>query len=84
MARLISKDEVIEIPDGADIQPAADKLGVPFSCTNGYCATCQIEVVEGEENLTPKTRNEIEMELEPKIRLACQCRIKKGSVKIRF
>ncbi len=84
MAKVCMGSNEEEIADGSDLTLAAEKLGVPFSCYVGYCASCQVEIVSGEENLTPKTQAEIDMELEPKIRLACQCRVKKGNVKIRY
>ena len=84
MAKLESKDGSQEVPDGGDMIEAAEKLGVPMSCYVGWCASCQVEVLEGEENLEEKTQCEKDMNLEPKIRLACQCKIKKGNVKIRF
>jgi ferredoxin len=50
----------------------------------GLCGTCVIEVLEGMENLTPRTRVE-EMQLDgflPTLRLACQTEIVKGSVTV--
>jgi ferredoxin len=84
MARLVSDAGEEELPDGSSMADAAEKLGVVFGCNAGACMTCQVEVLEGAENLEPKTESEIEMRLEPGVRLACQCRVKKGSVKIRF
>ena len=84
MARLRSKDRETEVPDGGSISNAAEDMGVPFGCIVGMCGTCQIIIDEGEENLTQKTQAEIDMELEPHVRLACQCCIRKGTVKIRF
>ncbi len=52
---------------------------------NGKCSTCRVRVLEGAQNLSPKTQAEIEMtrsrKWDPSIRLACQCFIK-GDVKI--
>lgn len=44
---------------------------------NGLCGTCLVEVVEGGENLSPKTRRE-QFQLKGKPdnrRLSCQCQV---------
>lgn len=83
MATLIANDKEIEIPDESPIKPACKKLGVPFSCEDGDCGTCMIEVEEGMENLSEKSDPEKAMGIvDGNYRLACQCRIKKGKVKI--
>ena len=74
-----------EIPDGESIIAVCEEAGVPFACTEGVCGTCVIEVVEGMENLSPF--NEAEADFLGELaheRLACQCRIKGGCVKIKF
>lgn len=87
MARLIFEDtdETIELEDGSPIQEACEEAGVPFACTEGCCGTCVIEVTEGMENLSRFTQEEADFlgDLE-KERLACQCRVRCGSVKIKF
>lgn len=88
MARLIfthSGDE-IEVPDGEPIAPVCEEAGVPFACTEGVCGTCVIEIEEGSENLSRPTREEEDfLGSNPcRERLACQCRIKQGSVRITF
>ena len=84
MAILKADDDEIEIKDGEAIKDAAEQLGVPFSCTEGTCGTCMIDVVEGEENLSNLTQEEEYMDRDKKHRLACQCKIKEGIVKIKF
>lgn len=87
MGKLILEDteEEFEIPDGGKIADVCEEAGVPFACTEGVCGTCVIEVNEGMENLSEFTQEEEdflgEMEHE---RLACQCKLKGGSVKISF
>ncbi len=87
MGKLIFVDskEEYEVDDGAPIAEACEEAGVPFACTEGVCGTCVIEVKEGMENLTPFTQEEEdflgEMAHE---RLACQCKLKCGQVKITF
>lgn len=87
MGKLIFVDtgDEIEVPDEEKIATACEDAGVPFACTEGVCGTCVIEVKEGMENLSSFTQEEKDflgdMSCE---RLACQCRIKKGIVKIKF
>jgi len=77
--------EELALPDESPIAEACEQAGVPFACTEGVCGTCVIEVVEGMQNLSPFTQEEKDflgdMECE---RLACQCKIKRGEVKIKF
>jgi ferredoxin len=88
MAKLIfdHNDEEIELADGAPIAEACEEAGVPFACTEGVCGTCVIEIKEGKDNLSPPTQEEQDFLGEGTCdeRLACQCKIQKGSVKISF
>ena len=87
MAKLIFEDiqEEFELPDGSSITESCEEAGVPFACTEGVCGTCVVEVVEGMENLTPFSPAEADFlgELD-KERLACQCKIQCGKVKLKF
>lgn len=88
MAKLIfehSGDES-ELEDGAPIAEACEEAGVPFACTEGVCGTCVIEVKEGMENLTEPTQEEEDFlgDGTSKERLACQCKIKHGTVRVLF
>jgi len=87
MAKLVFIDnkEEIEVADGAPIAEACEEAGVPFACTEGVCGTCVIEVKEGMENLSSFTQEEQDFlgELDSE-RLACQCKVKGGCVKITF
>jgi len=85
MANLINSEtgQEIEVKDGDSIIKAAEQLGVIFACQDGMCTSCQMEVVEGMDNLTERTVNEKEFSMKPSERLACQCKIKKGLVKIK-
>lgn len=85
MAKLINNEtgQEVEVKDGDSIIKAVEELGVIFACQNGMCTSCQMEVIEGMENLSEPTENEKEFSLGEKERLACQCKIKKGLVKIK-
>lgn len=87
MGKLIFTDnqEEYEVKDGDPIAPACENAGIPFACTEGVCGTCVIEVPEGMENLSPYTQEEEDF-LGPmgNERLACQCKLKQGCVKITF
>lgn len=88
MAELIfdHNEEKIELPDGAPIAETCEEAGVPFACTEGVCGTCVIEVKEGKENLSDPTQEEEDFlgEGTRDERLACQCKIKCGRVRISF
>jgi len=87
MAKIIldRTGEEEEIDDGsAIIQICEEKLGVLFGCKDGLCGTCILEIVEGIENLNEKNKKEIDMFPGDNERLACQCKINGGVVKIRY
>jgi ferredoxin len=87
MAKLIFKDtgDETEVQDGGPIAEACEDAGVPFACTEGVCGTCVIEVIEGMENLSSFTQEEKDfLGCMDKERLACQCRIRSGNVKLTF
>lgn len=88
MAKLIfgHNDEEVDLHDEAPIAEACEEAGVPFACTEGVCGTCVIEIKEGKENLSPPTQEEEDFLGSGTCdeRLACQCKIKKGIVKITF
>ncbi len=87
MARLIfeSTEEEKDVEDGSPLAEVCEEAGVPFACTEGVCGTCVIEVEEGMENLSPFTQEEKDfLGEQDKERLACQCRIQGGCVKIKF
>ena len=86
MAKIVfNEEEVVELPDDMPIKGTCEELGVPFACEEGVCGTCVIEVTEGMENLSSFTQEEEDFLGEVGCeRLACQCRIKLGTVKIKF
>lgn len=88
MATLVfdHNEEEIELPDGSPIAEACEEAGVPFACTEGVCGTCVIEIIEGKDNLTSSTQEEEDFLGEGTCneRLACQCKIKQGRVRVSF
>lgn len=59
---------------------ACEALGVHFGCRGGQCAECLITILEGAENIEQPNDLEKWMNLEPGQRLACQARIRSGTV----
>ena len=84
MAKLIIDHVEHEIPDGTKIDAVCEKSGIPFSCNSGVCGTCQIEVMEGAENLSELNQEEKDLGMDQNNRLSCQCIIKSGIVKITY
>lgn len=88
MAELIFHNgQRIEVEDGSPIEEACEEAGVPFACSGGICGTCIIEVLEGMENLSAPTQAEKDFIGEAGLkreRMACQCSIRSGKVKIKF
>ena len=84
MAELRTNTHKVELDDHRTIMEAAKELDVPFGCQNGMCGSCIITVEEGLDNLNEKNDKEEDMGLEDNQRLACQCWIKTGTVKIKF
>lgn len=84
MAKLIIDNIEYEIPDGQKLAEVCENAGIPFSCNSGVCATCQIEVLEGSDNLNELNREENELGMDRNHRLSCQCAIKNGTVKVTY
>lgn len=78
------RQKSVQVKDGENIRNAAELLGVEFNCKNGVCGTCMIDIVKGEENLSPLTKEEKDLARDKKHRLACQCKLKKGELEIDF
>ena len=83
MAKIICDSKEFEVPDNSPLRPTCEELDVAFGCCSGYCGICQIKIEEGSENLNELTDAETEMGMDQQTRFACQCTIKKGTVKIR-
>lgn len=84
MATILLNDEEIAVPDGERIVEYIEEAGVPIGCSNGVCGTCEIEIESGMEFLNEPTEEEIDLGMEGKKRLGCQCTILSGCVKMTF
>ena len=62
--KLILNDEEIEIPDGENIVDFIEEAGVPIGCSNGVCGTCEVEVLEGMDKLSPLNQEEEDLKRE--------------------
>ncbi len=82
MAVVKLDDLEVEVADGSDAQIAAEQLGVPFACCEGVCRVCEVEVIDGMNNLNPVTEEELNVGLEDNSRLMCRCKINSGTVTI--
>ena len=84
MAKLILNDEEIEIEDGENIVDVIEEAGVPIGGSNGVCGTCEVEVLEGMDNLSELNQEEEDLGMEGNKRLGCQCEINGGIVKMTY
>ena len=84
MAKLIIDNITYDVPDGEGMAAACETAGIPFSCNSGVCGTCQIEVLEGAENINELNREEKELAMDFTHRLGCQCKILSGVVKVTY
>ena len=84
MGKLIIDSTEYELPDGAKIAEICEAAGIPFSCNSGVCGTCQIEILEGAENLDELNKEETDLGQDRNHRLGCQCAIKCGAVKVTY
>ena len=82
MGILILNDEELDVPDGENIVDVIEEAGVPIGCSNGVCGTCEVEVIEGMENLSERNQEEEDLGMEGEKRLGCQCVLKSGTVKL--
>jgi ferredoxin len=84
MAKLIIDKDEYDLPDGTRIDAVCEGAGIPFSCNSGVCGTCQIEVLEGADNLDDLCDEEKDLGMDRNHRLSCRCSIKSGVVKITY
>ncbi len=84
MAKLLLNEQEIEIPENSKILDFIEEAGVPIGCSNGVCGTCEVEVLDGMDNLSERNQEELDLGMEGARRLGCQCVIKGGSVKMTY
>lgn len=67
-----------EFPEGKRLLDCAAEMQVKLSQVcggDGACGTCRVEVLEGWNNLTEQTPDEIYKEMEEPFRLSCQAKL---------
>ncbi|MFT5169808.1 MAG: ferredoxin [Candidatus Omnitrophota bacterium] len=84
MAKFIIDQQEYDLKDGTMIAEICEDAGIPFSCKNGQCGTCQIEIIEGADNLNKVREEEDALGMDRNNRLSCQCRILRGTVKVTY
>lgn len=79
----------VNVPAGTRVIEISEKVGsgITYGCREGECGTCITHVIEGAENLSEPSVLELRV-LEENLagkedRLACQCRVLGGAVKVR-
>ncbi len=77
------QNRTIKVKEGTELArlPLLDAtVPLRFGCHEGHCGTCAIAIKSGEENLSPKTKQETQtlcrLKLGCHYRLSCQCAIK--------
>lgn len=80
----------VEAPAGAALADLCDdnRAPIPFSCRSASCATCHIEVLEGQELLAAPEDEELDVldalsTAPPRHRLTCCAKVGAGDGKIR-
>lgn len=62
---------------------ACESLGIPFGCTSGVCGTCEVKVLNGQNNLHSPTSEEVEFGMDGNRRLCCQMKFSQdGEIEI--
>lgn len=73
-----SDNLTVEVPAGTKLSDIAESKGasINFSCKEGVCLTCLVNVISNAENLNARTENEKStleaFGAQPNQRLACQ------------
>ena len=84
MAKLVLNGDEMEVPENEKVVDQIEEAGVPIGCSNGVCGTCEVEVLEGMNNLSEPNEAETDLGMEGNKRLGCQCVIKSGDVKLTY
>ncbi len=82
--------KTVDVPNGGSLADICDdhEAPIPFSCRSASCATCHIEVLEGQEAFLPPEDEELDVldaiDAEaPRYRLACCAKIRAGQGLVR-
>jgi ferredoxin len=71
----------VEVPTDTRLVEIVEAAGadITFGCRNGTCGTCRVRIVEGMENLSPRTAEERDflsaLNASSEERLGCQFRV---------
>ncbi len=82
--------KTVNVPGGGAIADICDdhEAPIPFSCRSASCATCHLEVLEGQDAFLPPEQDELDV-LEaidskpPRFRLGCCAKLKPGEAIVR-
>jgi ferredoxin len=89
VASALGRAKTVEVSEQRELVDICDDVlaPVPFSCRSASCATCEIEILEGQELLDEPEPLERELldiiQAPPNHRLACQVKVKPGNGTIR-
>jgi len=79
----------VNVPSGTRIIEISEKIGsgITYGCREGECGTCITRILDGQENLSEPSALELRV-LKDNLagqndRLACQCQVLRGDVKVR-
>lgn len=84
MAKLELNGTVIDVEENVQIVDVIEEAGVPIGCSNGVCGTCEVEIINGMENLNEMTEEEEDLGMEGNKRLGCQCQLSGGTVVMEY
>ena len=92
MAKVFFKTDNVtyEVEDGTPLMDFCEEedVSLSFGCTEGTCGVCEVTVLKGQKNLSRITEEEkdylLEEDLEDGMRLACQVKIRKGDVTLKW
>jgi 2Fe-2S ferredoxin len=84
-----SQKTTVDAPNGGALADLCDDNAapIPFSCRSASCATCHIEVIEGETLLAPPEDEELDVldavcSKPPRFRLACCAKLRAGAGRV--
>lgn len=86
---LAKSQKTIEVSDGSNLMQSLEDAGIPVASScggEGVCTKCLVKVIDGKENLSPRSDLEIDMqeihEFDKNQRMSCQTEILTGQVQI--